>query len=281
MSNSFPKVSVVTITYRHQDYILETIKGVLMQEYCGEIEFIIANDNSPDDTHQVVTDFFNSNTLPPSFILKYTKHEKNLGMMSNFICAMQQSTGKYIAMCEGDDYWTDPLKLHKQVDFLERNKDCSLCFHSSMNIFENNKSKFIINRPKYMTFDMRFGIKHAIYFDGGLMATNSMFFLTEHIRNLPKWFTEASVGDWPLILLLATKGRLGYIDEIMSVYRVMSAGSWSVTNKDKNKALIHYNKLFKLLDDFNYWTNKKYSTYILIKKLYYKLVILLKFKTIR
>lgn len=128
MNNKLPKVSVVTITYGHQDYILDTLKGVLMQEYIGEIEFIIANDNSPDETDRVVTEFLNTNSIPSRFEIKYTKHEKNLGMMPNFIWALKQAKGKYIALCEGDDYWTDPLKLQKQVDFLEENGGYVACY---------------------------------------------------------------------------------------------------------------------------------------------------------
>lgn len=83
--NNLPKISVVTITYGHQDYIVDTIKGVLMQDYKGSIEFIIANDNSQDETHRVVTEFLNTNSIPSRFEIKYTKHEKNLGIMPNFI----------------------------------------------------------------------------------------------------------------------------------------------------------------------------------------------------
>ena len=129
MRIDLPKVSVVTITYGHEKYITETLDGVLMQQYDGPVEFIIANDNSPDATDEVVKKYFLENPAPSNFEIKYTKHETNKGMMPNFIWALEQTTGKYIALCEGDDYWIDPLKLQKQVDFLESNPDFVLSGH--------------------------------------------------------------------------------------------------------------------------------------------------------
>lgn len=93
MSIDLPKVSVVTITYGHEKYITETLDGVLMQQYEGPVEFIIANDNSPDATDEVVKKYFLENPAPSNFEIKYTKHETNKGMMPNFIWALEQATG--------------------------------------------------------------------------------------------------------------------------------------------------------------------------------------------
>lgn len=126
----YPKVSVVTITYGHEQYITQTLDGVLMQNYPGEIEFIIANDNSPDNTDKVVKDYFLQTTVPCNFTIKYTKHDLNKGVMPNFMWALEQAFGEYIALCEGDDYWIDPDKLQKQLDLLGNNKWVSLSFHN-------------------------------------------------------------------------------------------------------------------------------------------------------
>lgn len=129
MNKILPKVSLVTITYGHDKYIEETLDGVLMQQYDGPIEFIIANDNSPDNTDAIIQAYLANHQIPDNFDIRYTCHPENKGMMPNFIWALKQATGKYIALCEGDDYWTDPLKLQKQVDFLEENPEYSCCFH--------------------------------------------------------------------------------------------------------------------------------------------------------
>lgn len=124
--NHKPLVSVVMITYGHEKYIKKAIEGVLMQKCNFKFELIISNDCSPDNTNNIVNEnllFDNKN------IIKYTRHEHNMGMMNNFLWTLNQCKGNYVALCEGDDYWTDPLKLQKQVDFLESNLDYVLCFH--------------------------------------------------------------------------------------------------------------------------------------------------------
>src|SRR5688572_14136755 len=118
-------VSVCMITYGHEPFIREAIEGVLMQRVEFNIEFIIADDASPDGTEQIIKEYVLSH--PKRHCIRYTKHESNKGMIGNLVWAIGECNGKYIALCEGDDYWTDPLKLQKQVDFLEQNNDCILC----------------------------------------------------------------------------------------------------------------------------------------------------------
>ena len=113
-------VSVVMITYGHENYIEQAIKGVLMQECDFQYELIIANDCSPDNTDRIVQKIIDNTNNADR--IKYVRHTVNKGMTANFLWTLQQASGKYIAICEGDDYWTDPLKLQKQVDLLEVNR---------------------------------------------------------------------------------------------------------------------------------------------------------------
>ena len=126
-SRNTPLLSVIMITYKHEGFIAEAIDGVLMQECDFEVELIIADDCSPDKTSLIVSKYIE--THPKGQWIKYTRHEHNKGMMPNFIFALEEAKGKYIAMCEGDDYWTDPYKLQKQVDFLEQNEEYNIVFH--------------------------------------------------------------------------------------------------------------------------------------------------------
>ncbi|PTS92382.1 hypothetical protein DBR27_19765, partial [Flavobacterium sp. HMWF030] len=119
-------VSVCVITYGHEKYIEQTIDGILMQEVDFDFELIISNDCSPDQTDEVVKSYLKDH--PKSNKVKYFSHKKNMGAYQNFVFSLENSNGKYIALCEGDDYWTNPLKLQKQVDFLESNPDFSICF---------------------------------------------------------------------------------------------------------------------------------------------------------
>ena len=247
-----PKVSVVTITYGHQDYILDTLKGVLMQEYNGEIEFIIANDNSPDETHRVVTEFLNTNSIPPRFEIKYTKHDKNLGMMQNFIWALNQSKGKYIALCEGDDYWTDPLKLQKQVDFLEENGGYVACFTNAkiINEIDNIQSVFVNGLNEGKVNDSVIGIS-----GGAIYPTCSLLFRKSNFK--AKLFLDIPelAGDDLLILSLAQQGSVFFLNYETCVYRRQPNGVFSSISKIylelvkvKKKNIVGYSKLVKRRD---------------------------------
>ena len=108
-------LSVIMITYGHENFIEQAIKGVLIQECNFDFELIIANDCSPDNTDIIIKDIIAND--PRAGKIKYVRHNNNIGMMPNFIYALQSAKGKYIALCEGDDYWTLPSKLQKQVDF--------------------------------------------------------------------------------------------------------------------------------------------------------------------
>lgn len=259
-----PLVSVVMITYAHENFIEQAINGVLMQECDFDIELIIANDCSPDKTDDVLKKIIKNH--PNAYWIKYIKHEKNIGMMPNFIFALKEAQGKYIALCEGDDYWIDPLKLQKQVDFLEENPDCSLCFHTNEEVYNNSTGKRI-KRPIKRPHDGKFTIKDVIIGGGGFMTTNSMFFHRNHIFELPNWFKESPVGDLPLMLILASKGKIGYLDEVMSAYRVMSSNSWSLTMQDFNNFKAHHYKVIKIWDAFDKWSDYKYSWLVFLKKM--------------
>ena len=120
-----PLLSVVTITYNHEPYIAKCIEGVLIQKVNFPIEFIIAEDCSTDGTRAICEDYA---AKYPELIHLITS-ETNIGYNPNELRAMKAAKGKYIAYCEGDDFWTDPEKLQKQVDFLEKNEEYSICFH--------------------------------------------------------------------------------------------------------------------------------------------------------
>lgn len=205
-----PKVSVVTITYGHEKYIVETLDGVLMQTYDGPVEFIIANDDSPDNTDGVIRRYFEEHNPPSNFTINYVRHEKNKGMNLNFLWALKQASGNYIALCEGDDYWNDPLKLQKQVDFMEQNHGYSACQHN----------RVLLDRFGNLTFKP---FKKSIYTQCVLFRNilcGDYYNKAKHIFN----------GDTFLEYYLKTKGSFGYLDFIGAVYRYNGKGVYSSQN---------------------------------------------------
>lgn len=220
---SSPKVSVCMITYGHENYILQAIEGVLMQKCDFEIELIIANDCSPDKTDIIIKEFIDNH--PKKSCIKYFNHENNLGMMPNFIFAVKHCSGQYIALCEGDDYWTDPLKLQKQINFLETNLDYVLCFHE-VNILKPDgeiTEDFITKLPEnYETLE-------ALAKLGNYIHTPSVVFRNV-IHEFPFEFKWTPIGDYFLYLMLAEYGKLKFLDEKMAIYRY-GVGLFSSTSQ--------------------------------------------------
>jgi glycosyltransferase involved in cell wall biosynthesis len=215
------KVSVCMITYDHEKFIREAIEGVLMQECNFEVELILSNDCSLDKTDKVIRDVLENH--PRKSRIKYFKHDKNLGMMPNFIFAMQQCQGVYVALCEGDDYWVDPLKLQKQVDFLQANPEYVI--HSGAAQLLNNgivTNELIGFENESRTFNIT-----DFYKQNNLITCTVMF--KNCLSFFPEVFKNVIFGDWFLytLLLQKTDSKAYRSNEILSVYRVHSSSVMS------------------------------------------------------
>lgn len=216
-----PLVSVVMITYGHENYIEESINSILVQNFDAEIELIISDDRSPDKTENVVKNIIANH--PNGHWIKYVRHNENKGAIPNFVWALSQARGKYIALCEGDDYWIDPLKLKKQVDFLEKNPEYSLTFHKIKGIGSKDADKAVFRNPEQeKTYTLNDLAK------GNFIHTPSVIF-KKNIETLPNWLQYSPIGDYPLHLLNASHGLIKYFPNEMAVYRVGS-GIWSTQN---------------------------------------------------
>lgn len=208
-----PLVSVIMITYNHENFIEEAIKSVLQQRTDFLIEFIIANDCSKDNTHNIILKLINLD-IPKNFKINYINHNKNIGMMPNFLWALENTKGKYVALCEGDDYWLDNNKLQKQVEFLENNLDYSISYH---------RVKYLRNNQEIMLPHHLSKNEEKDYNIEDLAKSNFINTLSVVFRNssyiLPSWFTSLSIGDYPLWLILAENGKIKYFPDVMGVYR--------------------------------------------------------------
>ena len=244
-------VSVVMITYGHENYIRQAIEGVLMQNCNFAVELIVANDCSPDTTDYIINDIIQNH--PQGKWITYHKHPKNLGMMPNFIFALQQAQGEYIALCEGDDYWTDPYKLQKQVDFLEANEEYVLAFHPVQILKPNGElvQDFITKVPEdYET-------QETLARLGNYIHTPSVVFKNV-IKEFPAELSLSPIGDYFLYMLLSEHGKLKYFDEEMAVYRY-GVGIHS-THTQIKMAKANF-KLFTLL--LSYFNNPKINHILL------------------
>ena len=244
-------VSVVMITYGHEEFISEAISGVLMQESEFEIELIIANDCSPDATDEIVQAVLKDDSNKVS--IKYIKHDNNIGILDNFIYALQQSKGKYIAICDGDDYWTDSLKLQKQVQFLETNLDYNLVGHYSKSTNNKDLGKFAKD-----TFEFK-----DIYQKNIRIPTASLVFRNN--LSYPRWMNNVYGGDRAIIFLNAQKGKLKVLPFFGSFYRLHKGGVEHNLKKDKFKVTTR-----NIKEEFIYYSilKNEYDVLILKKRIY-------------
>jgi glycosyltransferase involved in cell wall biosynthesis len=214
-------------TYNHERFIAQAIDSVLMQKVNFDYEIVIGEDHSTDGTRDIVVDY--QKRFPGKIRLKL--REKNPGDegKSNFVETLKSGRGEYISWLDGDDYWTSPHKLQKQVDFLDNHPECAICFHSAKVVYEDGSCEPFIFLPPD---------KKEIYSLEDLLEKNLMTALSAMFRRglfgeFPKWFYLTPMGDWPLHILNAQHGKIGYINEVMGVYRIHSGGWWTV------KGLIH------------------------------------------
>jgi glycosyltransferase involved in cell wall biosynthesis len=234
------------ITFNHESYIHEAIEGVLLQRCNFPIELIIGDDFSTDKTREICEDYQYRHSE-----IRLLPSTTNIGVIPNFIKTLNSCTGKYIALCEGDDYWTDPNKLSKQVEFLELNPNYSFAFHSVHIINELDHKlvkSFKINRKPAS------GIKDIV--KGKFIPTASMMIRREFLK-IPPWFDTIYNGDWCLQMLLADIGPAGYLPEVMGVYRLNSGG---LSSKRKDVEVL-YEKI-NLLNLVNRHLDFKYDKII-------------------
>lgn len=210
------KVVVYMITYNQVDFITDAIQSVIDQITDFPFLLIIGDDASSDNTTQVCINF--KNRYPDKISLHINKN--NLGPVINAQNIFQicfSSNADYIAMLEGDDYWTDPFKLQKQVDFLEANLDFSLSFHPVNVLFPDGKMeedylvKGIIGKSESTIYDM------AVL--GNYIHTPSVVFRNV-LNEYPELMKKSPIGDFFLWMLLAQHGKIKKLPEVMAVYRL-------------------------------------------------------------
>lgn len=228
--NSLPLVSVVMLAYRHERYIAKAIESVLGQKTNFGVELIIGEDASPDATLAVCRCY--ERLYPDSVTIISTGENVSRSQAGNFYRTCLRCRGKYVAFCEGDDYWTDSSKLQKQVDFMEANPDCTLCFHPVVVHWEDGKcpdQEYPRNAGRFLSQTPTLRELVRVNY----MQTNSVLYRWNPDGRLFDDFPLRELpGDWKLNLLHAQHGRIGFLPDVMAVYRRHSGGLWIGALKD-------------------------------------------------
>jgi glycosyltransferase involved in cell wall biosynthesis len=238
------KVAVYMITYNHEDYIAQAVESIMMQQTNFEFKLFIGEDCSTDKTAEICSSL--KQKYPDKIELVLQKN--NIGATNNAqqifkLCF--DSDAQYIAMLEGDDYWTDPLKLQKQVDFLDANQEYVLCFHEVVILKSDGKfvKDFLTNVPEnHETIE-------DLAVSWNYIHTPSVVFRNV-ITDLPYEYQMTPIGDFFLYMMLAEKGKLKYIKQDMATYRYgvgMFSGDSGIKHIKSN--LILFSLLVSYLKD--------------------------------
>jgi len=256
------EVSILMITYNHERYISQALESVLSQKVRFEYEIVIGEDCSKDTTRKIILEY--QEKYPGK--IRLLSEESNSGMLRNYTRTFKECNGKYIAVLDGDDYWISLHKLQKQVDFLDRHPECSLCFHNVNILYEDSGEVFVMGPPyrkeKYILEDL---------LTTNFIANSSVMYRAGMIIDFPAWWYSIEMTDWTTHIMHAQQGEAGYIDETMGVYRVHSKGVWSMqSNIERIQEDI---KAYRLINKhLEYRYNEKIKT--LISNCYYKISLL-------
>lgn len=213
-----PKVSVVSITYNHEAYIREALDGFVAQKTDFPVEIIVADDASTDATPAIIQQY--ADRYPHLF--RPILRSENVGIHANLTDALSAARGEYLALCEGDDYWIDPMKLSRQVAFLDQNPRTAVCFHP-VRVIWTGDSKFPLLRWRtYPPIFWRRDLSLGALISRNFIQTNSVVY-----RRLPRYDdTPANIMpiDWYLHVRHAARGHIAMLPETMGVYRLHPQG---------------------------------------------------------
>lgn len=250
------KISVAVITYNHELYIEQALLSVIAQ-YNGsgklyDLEIIVADDASKDNTLNIIKKIQHDFS---DIDIKILETEKNLGMHDNLKRCLEATTGDYVAILEGDDYYLSPFKLLKQMEFLEKNKDCVMCSHSYL--------EYNMNTDKFHTIDYQQNFKGDKYSFEELVVEykwsnfSTYMYRKQYIHNIPDYVWELKAADYSFNMHMATHGSLGVIKEPLSVYRA-GIGQWSsLSAVQQQKATLDFAYVSK--EHFHKYFNGKYD----------------------
>lgn len=247
-------VSVWCLAYKHEKYIRDAIEGFLMQKTNFRFEIVIHDDASTDGTVGILKGYEEKHPELIRVIYEDENQYSKYEYPSQFFCGIprRELKGKYIAFCEGDDYWIDPDKLQIQIDYMESHPDCVMTVHNAvwLNCKTGDKKRFVLlegERDISPADDININLPTASYI------------FRREMLDMDEFFLETDVGDVPLQLYCMAKGKIHYFDRIMSVYRYLSENSWSLKHHDVIYCIKHLAYIARLWEKYNKYTGRIYE----------------------
>ena len=249
------KVSVICLAYNHAKYVRKTLEGFVSQKTDFPIEVLIHDDASTDETADIIREYAQKYDFIKPIFQTENQFSKNVSVTREIMLPRVQ--GKYVAFCEGDDYWTDVGKLQMQADYLDNHPDCAMCCHAYHKI--DAADEHVIEVIETLDREGDITPEQAIVYKRPSQLATQMF-RTEVIRDMPPVYHNVGVGDYPMLLKAVAGGRIHYFDRDMAAYRVASVGSWtSRIYRDVNKQLAHWDRIREFLIRYDQFNEGRFS----------------------
>jgi glycosyltransferase involved in cell wall biosynthesis len=215
------RLSVLLVTYNHEKYIRQALDSILGQEIEGPVELVVADDCSSDKTLNIIKEYEADQNR---FEFRYLDNTGNVGVTKNYQRGFAACMGKYVAVLEGDDYWISPLKLQRQMDFLDSHWECDCC---AVNHFAFDESSFCFSPKTAGEYGYRLVSARDLIAKNFLGNFSTFMYRKSVLDALPKKLFDMCSYDWIVNICVAKKCMIGFLEEQMSVYRVHSCGVWS------------------------------------------------------
>lgn len=252
-------VSVICNTFNHGKYVRDALEGFVSQKTNFMFEVLVHDDASSDNTADIIREY---EAKYPEIIkpIYQAENQYSKGVKVTRTFQVPRIKGKYIAFCEGDDYWTDPLKLQKQLDFMEANPDYSMC--ASSTVWLDMKTGKEANKC-HTEQDRDVSLEEIVLRKKGRIFQLATFFIRSDIYiSVPDWFCCFGVGDFPLEILATTSGKVRMLSDVMAVYRFNSEGSWTSRAENAEYRTKAMTKVIDGLEIFNQQTDYKYDSIV-------------------
>lgn len=264
-----PVVSICCITFNHINFIADALNGFLIQKTTFPFEILIHDDASIDGTVDVIKAY---ESKYPRLIkpIYQSVNQFSLGKKISLDFNFPRAQGRYIAFCEGDDFWSREDKLQKQVELMEAHPDVDISFHPSYEL------DFLLGVNGVMSWygvkERVFSVNEVILGDGAFMPTPSLMVKSGVLKSLPAWFRDfAPVGDFYIQIIASIRGGALYFPLVLSSYRCNVPGSWTSTHREKEKRAKWLDGNFKALSAMDMYYNYRFTS--AIKKIFTKYIL--------
>lgn len=266
-----PAVTVCVTAYNQEKYIGEALDSILAQRTDFEFIILIHDDASTDRTARIIKEYESAHPERIHAIYQtVNQYSQNIGIQGEILSPLV--TTEFTALNEGDDFWIDPNKLQIQYDYMIEHPECAVCCHAARQVLSEGQATDIVMPDNVRPLNTSILDMDTILAIGGALPTNSFFYRQRHAQNgFPEFYNRCAVGDYPMILYLATQGSVYFLNRHLSAYRFNAEGSWTRSwVQDPNIYIRTNESIIRMLDEFDEFTGRRHQEAIRDKQINYR-----------